>query len=448
MKQIKIPYTPRPLQADLHQALWNDDGKRVRFVCLALHRRFGKSVFAIMECITGALTCPLPNPRFFYIAPTAKQARSIAWDYCKEFLRDVPNVRFYETDLRIQFPNGARIQLSGCESFENLRGNYVDGVVLDEWGNMNPQIYKEVLRPALADRLGWVIWLGTPCGLNHFYDTYREAQDKTDSGWLARTYSVNETKLVDQAELDDSRSTMGENEYRQEFLCDWSASSRGSFYGDQMRDARQEGRIMRVPHAKQLPVNVSFDLGMDDATGIWYTQFIRSEIRLIRYEEYTNTPLLDILRDMSRLPYIFGTAILPHDAEVQSFNDGKTRTETVANVGLFEEVEVIPRMKIEDGINAVRLGLPSCYFDAVECQRGIDCLENYRKTYDPKKGIFTNKPVHDRFSNGADSFRYLHTFYSPSMGDLRKRGSIARVSTNEYIKPKVVASKRLLTRQR
>ena len=361
-----------------------------------------------------------------------KQARSIAWDYLKEFTAGIPSMKYYETDLRAEFPNGARIQLSGAENFETLRGNYVDGVVLDEWGNMSPQIWREVLRPALADRKGWVIFLGTPNGKNHFYDTYQEA--KSTDTWLCRTYSVLDTKLIDPEELESARKTMGEEEYRQEFLCDWSAAVRGSFYGAEISRCKQEGRILNVPHARQLPVDLCFDLGMDDCTSVWFVQCVANEVRLLNYREWTNTSLLDILDDLRRYPldhYRYGNCYLPHDAEVRSLNDGKTRTETIEESNLFEVVTVTRRIPVADGINAVRQLLPRCYFDEINCIHGIDCLDNYRKQFDPKTGIFKESPVHDKFSNGADSFRYLAINYHPSFGDTVDRSNTFKCHTKQ-----------------
>lgn len=432
-KEITIPYTPRTLQLEIHAALHND-GNRVRFACLAIHRRFGKSVFAINELIAGALTCPLKNPRFFYIAPTFKQAKSIAWEYLKDFTRDIPGMKFMETELRAHFPNGARIQLSGAENFETIRGNYVDGCVLDEWGNMNPQIWKEVLRPAMSDRKGWVIFLGTPNGKNHFYDTYLEAMD--DDRWLARTYSVEETKLIDEDELAMARKTMGEEEYRQEFLCDWAAAVRGSFYGAEISRAREDGRILNIPYSAALPVDVSFDLGMDDATSVWFVQCVGPEIRLIDYREWTNTSLLEILTDLSRLPYRYGECFLPHDAKVRELSTGKTRVELFETSVLFDTVTVTPMLRIADGINAARMILTQCYFEANKCSHGIDCLENYRKKHDPRTNTYLETPVHDKYSHGADSFRYLAINYNDLMGDVKERAKHAcrtdRASANSF----------------
>jgi phage terminase large subunit len=417
-KVVTLPYTPRPLQAEIHIALANG-GSRVRFAVLAIHRRFGKTVAAVTELVNATLTCVHPNPRCFYVAPTYKQAKSIAWEYVKDMTRPIPGMKFLETELIARFPNGGRIQLLGAENYDSMRGNYVDAVVLDEYGNMNPLIWREVIRPALADRLGWVLFLGTPNGKNHFYDIYEEG--KRTPGWLVRTYRADKTRLIAPEELAAARLTMGEEEYRQEFLCDWMAAIRGSYYALECQRVKEEGRLCTVPHAAILPVDVAFDLGMDDATAVWFVQCVGREVRLMDYREWKNTGLNDILLEMSRMPYLFGTAILPHDAQVRELSTGRTRVETFESSSLFQSVEVAARLKIEDGVNAVRQLLPLCYFDAQNAKDGFDALENYRKVFDAKLGEYRNTPVHDKYSHGADSFRYLAVHYHPTMGEVRDR---------------------------
>jgi hypothetical protein len=423
-QRITIPYTPRPLQREIHTALYNN-GKRIRFAVLAIHRRFGKSVFAINECIAGALTCPLQDPKFFYIAPTFKQAKNIAWEYLKGFTRNIPGIKFYETELRVVLPNNAMIYLSGAENYETLRGNYCDGVVLDEWGNMAPKVFKEVLRPALSDRLGWCIFLGTPNGKNHFYDTYQKGLKKDK--WLARTFRADETGIIAPEELEDARDEQGEDEYRQEFLCDWTASVRGSFYAAEMERVYKEGRIMNVPHAQALPVDTAWDLGLDDATAIWFVQCVGQEVRLIDHAEFRNTSLSDILLELSRKPYRYGNCYLPHDAAVRELTTGNPRTKIFEESQMFDAVEVTPVQKIEDGINAARILLPQCFFDKVKTAYGRDCLENYRKQLDSKTGEFTNKPVHDKYSHSADALRYLAINYHPQLGEVIERANVSRL---------------------
>ena len=147
--QIEIPYAPRPLQAQLHSEL-----AAKRWGVVVCHRRFGKTVMAINHLLRDAILCSKPNPRYAYIAPTYRQAKAVAWDYLKQFAGAVPMVRFHETELRADLPNGARIQLLGAENPDSLRGIYLDGAVLDEMADMPESLFHEIIRPALSDRKG------------------------------------------------------------------------------------------------------------------------------------------------------------------------------------------------------------------------------------------------------------------------------------------------------
>ena len=160
--QVKIPYKPRPLQADMHKELkrWN---------VLLMHRSFGKTVWAVNQLIKTTLTCPLPRPRTAFVAPTFAQAKRIAWDYVKYYAGVIPGVTFNETELRADFPNGGRLMLLSAENPDALRGIYLDECVFDEFGMQNPRVWGEVVRPALSDREGSACFLGTPAGHNHFF---------------------------------------------------------------------------------------------------------------------------------------------------------------------------------------------------------------------------------------------------------------------------------------
>ena len=206
---VKIPYTPRPLQAKLHKEL-----DQYRFAVLSCHRRFGKSVAIINHLIKAALTNKLKNPRFAYIAPTYKQAKSIAWDYMKMFAGDIPGVRFHETELRCDLPNGSRITLLSSEQPDSLRGLFLDGVCIDEVAQIDPRLWNEIIRPALSDRKGFCYFIGTPAGMsNIFYELYQHAL--SDDKWLAYTAKASETKIIDQEELDAAKSQMVDAKYKQ-----------------------------------------------------------------------------------------------------------------------------------------------------------------------------------------------------------------------------------------
>ena len=221
-KSIVIPYTPRELQAHLHTNL-------DRFNVVVCHRRFGKTVFAINHMIkeaVGAVQEGKRAPRFAYLAPLFKQAKTVAWDELKRLCAVFPDVKFNEAELRADFL-GARIQLYGADNPDTLRGIYLDGVILDEYAQMNPKMYTEVIRPALSDRKGWAIFIGTPKGKNEFYDIYHSSKEK--KGWKRFLFKASDTGILDDEELEMASQDMAEAEYEQEYECSWSAALRGAY---------------------------------------------------------------------------------------------------------------------------------------------------------------------------------------------------------------------------
>lgn len=223
MATIEIPYKPRFPQTDIHTAL-----EIHRFSVLVAHRRMGKTVLAVNHIIKRALLCALPRAQFAYVAPFRNQAKTIAWAYLKHYTAPFPSCRVNESDLSMTLPNGATIRIFGADNADALRGLYFDGVVLDEVAQMKPEVWEEIIRPALADRQGWAVFIGTPKGVNLFsemYETARRLSAQGNADWCAMLYRVDETNAVPAAELEKLRAEMSDNAYRQEFLCDFSAAS-------------------------------------------------------------------------------------------------------------------------------------------------------------------------------------------------------------------------------
>jgi hypothetical protein len=215
MNEIVIPYKPREHQLTLHEAL-----DKNRFVVGVMHRRFGKTVAAINQIVKQAIECQLEAPRYAYVAPTYTQAKRIAFDYLVKYTRPLGAVANI-AELRVDFW-GRRISLHGADNPDSLRGAYYDGVVLDEVGDMNPKVWNEVLRPALADRLGWALFIGTPKGNNHFKDL-RDRAEKTED-WALVEFKASQTQIIPEKELWSSRQEMGEDKYRQEYECSFTAA--------------------------------------------------------------------------------------------------------------------------------------------------------------------------------------------------------------------------------
>ena len=155
--EIVIPYCPRPEQEEIHAAL-----DAHRFAVLVAHRRMGKTVCVINHLIKRALCCPRRDGQYAYVAPLRNQAKDIAWAYLKRFTGPLPGRAVNETDLAVTLPNGARIRIYGADNPDRLRGIYLDGAVLDEFGDMDPTVWSQVIRPALSDRKGWAVFIGTP----------------------------------------------------------------------------------------------------------------------------------------------------------------------------------------------------------------------------------------------------------------------------------------------
>jgi hypothetical protein len=218
MPTIKHPYQPHKHQTLLHEYM-----AKHRFGVVVCHRRFGKTYWAVNALIHAALTAKLPNSRYAYIAPYYKQAKQVAWDYFKQFTHMIPNVQYNEAELRIDFPNGARIRLFGGDNPDALRGIYLDGVVLDEVADMRPNVWGEVIRPTLSDRIGWAVFIGTPKGIDLFYETYQKAL--VTDGWFAQIYRADETGIIPDSELTKARAEMTEQQYAQEFLCSFTTST-------------------------------------------------------------------------------------------------------------------------------------------------------------------------------------------------------------------------------
>lgn len=221
-RKIVIPYTPRPEQHTIHDGL-----EQHRFSVLVCHRRMGKTVCAINHLIKQAVLNTKERPRFAYIAPFYSQAKQIAWDYLKHYTAPIPGVKRNESELWVELSNQARIKLFGADNPDTMRGLYLDGCVIDEVADCKPEIWGEIIRPALSDREGFCVFIGTPKGINIFYELYQNAI-RLDS-WYADIYPVTRTNIIAPSELEQAKETMSDAQYRQEFLCDFTASSENAF---------------------------------------------------------------------------------------------------------------------------------------------------------------------------------------------------------------------------
>lgn len=395
-REIVIPYAPREPQLQIHQAV--DEN---RFVVVVAHRRMGKTVSAINQLIKSAIECGKERPRYAYIAPTYSQAKRVAFDYLTHYTRPL-GAEANISELRVDFWD-RRIQLYGSENPDSLRGQYFDGVILDEIGDQNPKIWNEIIRPALADRQGWAMFIGTPKGQNHFKDLRDRAE--SEPGWKLLEFRASQTGIVNQDELNAAKREMGEEKYEQEFECSFSAAVEGSYYGKLVNELEAKGQVCKIERDDLCKTYVAWDLGMGDSTSLWVAQTVGQEVRLLDYIENHGQGLDWYVRELTNRGWHKAPQLLPHDVQVRELGTGRSRLEVLQEAGL--DCTVVPRLGVDDGIQAVRRMLPRCWFNVPATKQGLDCIRNYRREFDEKRQVFYDKPLHDWSSHGADAFRYL-----------------------------------------
>jgi phage terminase large subunit len=394
---VSTGYQPRPDQAAIHESLR-------RFNVLVCHRRFGKTVLAVNHLIDKCMRIERDRVRTHYIAPLYKQAKTVAWDYCKAYGLAIPGSKPNESELRLDFPNGARLQLLGADNPDTLRGIYSDEAVFDEVAQMPRSLWTEVMRPALADREGGALFIGTPAGRNYFWELYEAA--KADPDWFAALYKASETDIVPKEELAAAARAMSADQYAQEFECSFEAALPGAYYGRLMREAEEDGRICAVPHDPAAQVQTWWDLGIGDATAIWFAQRVGKEIHLIDYYEQVGEGLAHyahiIQEKAKRGNWNMDVDVVPHDAEARELGTGKSRVEVMKSLGLNPKVN--KRESVGERIEAARNFIPRCWFDESKCARGIEALRQYHQEWDDKRQCYKNNPLHDWTSHAADAF--------------------------------------------
>lgn len=426
IKVVKTGYTPRPIQEVLHASL-------KRFNVLVCHRRFGKTVFCINEIIDQGLRNPRKNPQYAYFAPYYGQAKRVAWDYFKDFTSMIPGAKPNEADLRIEIPrpdrgDKVRFMLLGADNPGAIRGIYLDGCVLDEYAEMDPTIWGQVIRPALSDRLGWAIFIGTPKGQNQFFDIYQMAQVTPE--WFTACYKASETGVVPDSELLQAKAEMTDEEYEQEFECSFTAALIGSYYGKEMEALEKEGRVCDVPYDKSLPVDTFWDLGVDDTTAIWFIQDTGHFYHVIDYHEMSGEGLPYYAQFLKGKEYIYSEHVMPWDANHRNIDSGITRADTWKGL-MGRSPRVLAKTDPLDRIHAVRTILNRCRFDKEKTARGVLALKHYQRKWDGKNKIFQMKPLHDWASNGADAFGCFATGVRNKMFK-QESANLPRIADSDY----------------
>lgn len=400
MTRIDLGYEVRPSFISYH-------ARKERFACIVAHRRAGKTVACILDLIDAALRCKHKNPRFGYVAPLYNQAKRVAWDYVQDYCRKIPGAELNQAELRADLPNGGRIRLYGADNPDSLRGEYFDGIVMDEAADMSPRVWSEVIRPALSDRKGWATFIGTPKGENEFFDIYQRAV--SDKDWYSSILRASETGIIEPDELRMAQQDMTPEQYAQEYECSFSAAIVGAYYGREMDAVADSKRIASGLHDAYLPVHTAWDIGLNDQTVIVFWQERAGNFQPVIIDCYANNGVgLDhyakVLKDKG---YLYGDHIWPHDGAHGDWSviGGQSRVATAQSLGL--KVRVLPRNAVEDGINAVRRLLSQVWFDSDKTGDLQKALRLYRREFDDVRNVFKDRPYHNWTSDYADAVRYM-----------------------------------------
>jgi phage terminase large subunit len=437
---IRLPnnWRPRPYQLKAWQYL-EHGGKRA---VLCWHRRSGKDEIALHHSASQMVQRP---GNYWHMLPQANQARKAIWEAInphtgKKRIDEAFPVELRETtrdhEMLIRFrptsmSAASTWQVVGSDNYNALIGSPPIGVVYSEYALSDPNSWA-FLRPILAENGGWAAFISTPRGRNHFARMLKMAQ--AEPGWFGQVLTVADTGVISPEIIAQERRELAaergddeaENIVQQEYYCNLDAAIPGSYYGKLIAKAEADGRIGHVPYNPNLAVITAWDLGVGDSTAIWFIQQEHSgAVKIIDYYENSGVGADHYARILKERDYWYDGHILPHDADDREWgNNATSRVASLKGLGI-KPCRVLPNASIDDGINAVRVLLPRCYFDAGKCERGIDALRQYQKLWDDKLRTFKDSPLHDWTSHGADAFRYLAQGLKAVRGETNARPKYA-----------------------
>lgn len=378
---------------------------------LVIPRRNGKDILCWNALIAKAMEIV---GLYYYMAPYYNQVRQIIWEGFdvngRRFLDYIPPElvkNATKIDMRIDLANGSQIKLQGSDQIDRIVGTNPRGIVFTEFSLHKPAAW-DYLRPILAENGGWAVFNGTPRGLNHFYRLYQTAINDPD--WYVQHLTRDNTGIPSLEAIEsDRRSGMSDELIQQEYYCSWLSGVTGAYYAKDIELARNEGRITDVPYDDRLLTYVSWDIGVNDTTALWFYQVARGEFRYIDFYMNNREGLSHYAKLIKEKRYVIEEHIGPHDLEVVEWGTGVSRVEKAWDYGI--DFTVLDRTSVEDGIEAARGQFSRCWFDQSKCADGIAALMQYHADYSTKHERY-GKPVHDWSSNAADSFRYSAVFNS------------------------------------
>lgn len=405
MQEITIPYNfePREYQKAVYNALAS--GKKRGIV--VWHRRAGKDKLFINLLAREAFT---RVGTYFYILPFYTQARKIIWEGMDKtgfrFIDHFPAPLVTRKDnqqMVLELANGSFIRMLGSDNIDSIVGTNPIGVIFSEF-SLHKIAAWNYLRPILLENDGWALFNGTPRGKNHFWEMLKAAEK--DPKWFISVKTIDDTGVMTEEQVEEEIANGMPRELAlQEFYCSFDAAMVGAYYSQEMNRMETEGRVSTVPWDSKYPVYTGWDLGIDDMTVIWMVQQVGKELRFIDLIADNGHGLDHYVKLLKEKPYVYGGHYLPHDVMVREFSSGKTRLDSLYNMGL-KDIFVVKKSSVEDGINEVRRILNLSWIDAIKCARGAEALKQYRARYDDMLQTY-GAPIHGWESHFADAMRTL-----------------------------------------
>lgn len=395
-----------------------------RWACMVVHRRGGKTFCCIQDLLNKSLSHKRrnPPPRYAYVAPTKDQAKDIAWGYLTRFCSPMPGAKLNESALSVTLPTGALIRLYSGDNYDRMRGLYLDGAVIDEYGQIDPLAWHEVIRPCLGDYQGWATFIGTPRGKNHFWETWANAV--SDPEWFSLMLKASESGIIAPAELKSIRAGMPDYLFRQEFECDFTAPMPGAVYAKAIEEARSQGRICPMPIDGSNLVDTFWDLGSPINTVVWYAQVVGREIRVIDCDRGDKGTLVERVAMMKQKGYNFGRHYFPHDC-TQTERTGATLMNEAQK--LLSHCVAVPKTHdVWYGINHTLEMFSALSFRSPHCDEALSVLALYRTRREGEGALSRDEPVHDFASHTADALR--------TMGEAHRAGLLAFKHTNAEVR--------------
>jgi phage terminase large subunit len=399
---VTVPYNfhCRDYQIAFFEAMRSGKKRAV----LVWHRRAGKEKTCWNYLIMQA--CRKVGI-YYYFFPHYGQGRKILWDGVDKsglkFLDHIPPELIQgkpnSTEMKIRLKNGSLIQIIGSDNVDTIVGTNPIGCIFTEYSLQDPKAW-QLIRPILTENEGWAVFNFTPRGANHAKDLYEMAQSNKD--WFCELLTVDNTKVLTAEDIQKERdSGMSEDFIQQEFYCSFTLGVEGSYYAKYMAEAHEEGRISNVKWDKHSRVNTAWDIGYGDATAITFFQQIGQEIHVIDYYENQGEGLPHYVEILKNKPYVYDQHFAPHDIESHAFSSGMSAQEIGASLGIKFITLPTLKLRLEEGIEAVRGLFPRFWIDETNCKGLIKCLENYRKEFDEKHGTYKLRPRHDLYSHGC-----------------------------------------------